>query len=202
MAVAGYTTPCRTETFQRLLLNAGAFLVNFDYSAITTADGLATAALEAMEDDTKCLGATRGGGSFVVTRETREPEIDGKRYSFVGGTFVDSVDAHMTGTLVEITPELFAKLQSGSAETSGKKTSVSFHTRIAADDYLENLVWVGDLSDGGMVLISLKNALNTSGINLTFTDKGEGTIPFEMHAHQDRVEDYDTPPFEVIFFKK
>ena len=26
------------------------------------------------------LGATRGGGSFTVTREMRSPEVDGKRY--------------------------------------------------------------------------------------------------------------------------
>ena len=138
----------------------------------------------------------------MVTQEIREPEIDGVRYRFKGGSFVDSTDASMTGTLVEVTPQNFKYiLATGETETSGQKTTVKMHTRINDEDYLENLVWIGDLADGGLVLIVLKNALNTSGMNLTFTDKGEGTIPFEFHAYQDSVEDYDMAPFETIFLR-
>lgn len=203
MAVAGYVTPCRTETFQNLQLNAGAFLIDFAYSEYTDATALRTALATALQDNTKLLGATRGGGSFVATSEIREPEVDGKRYRFKGGAFVDSVDAQLSGTLVEIRPEVFAKvLATGEATTSGRKTTVKMHTAIQDTDYIDKLVWVGDMSDGGLVLIALKNALNNNGMTLTFADKGEGTIPFEFHAYQDAVEDYDYAPFEVIFFDK
>lgn len=201
MAVAGYVTPCRTETFQNLQLNAGAFLIDFVYSEYTDATALRTALATALQDNTKVLGATRGGGSFVATSEIREPEVDGKRHRFKGGAFVDSVDAQLSGTLVEIRPDMFAKvLATGEAATSGKKTTVKMHTAIQSTDYIDSLVWVGDMSDGGLVLIALKNALNNNGMTLTFADKGEGTIPFEFHAYQDAVEDYDYAPFEVIFF--
>lgn len=200
MPVAGYVTPCRTETFQNLVLNAGAFLIDFDYSTYTDATALRTALVTALQDETKLLGATRGGGSFVATSEIREPEVDGKRYRFKGGAFVDSVDANLSGTLVEIRPEIFAKvLATGEATTSGQKTTIKMHTAIQDGDYIDSLVWVGDMSDGGLVLIALKNALNNNGMTLTFTDKGEGTIPFEFHAYQDSVEDYDYAPFEVVF---
>ena len=203
MAVAGYVTPCRTETFQNLQLNAGAFLIDFAYSEYTDATALRTALATALQDNTKVLGATRGGGSFVATSEIREPEVDGKRYRFKGGAFVDSVDAQLSGTLVEIRPEVFAKvLATGEATTSGRKTTVKMHTAIQDTDYIDKLVRVGDMSDGGLVLIALKNALNNNGMTLTFADKGEGTIPFEFHAYQDAVEDYDYAPFEVIFFDK
>lgn len=200
MPVAGYVTPCRTETFQNLQLNAGAFLMGFDYSSYTDATTLRTALGTALADNTKVLGATRGGGTFVVNSEIREPEVDGKRYRFKGGAFVDSVDAQLTGTLVEIRPEVFKRiLATGETTTSGQKTTVKMHTAIQDSDYIEKLVWVGDMSDGGLVLIALKNALNNSGMTMTFTDKGEGTIPFEFHAYQENVEDYDYAPFEVIF---
>ena len=200
MPVAGMVTPCRTETFQNLQLNAGAFLIGFDYSTYTDATALRTALATALQDSTKLLGATRGGGTFVVTSEIREPEVDGKRYRFKGGAFVDSVDAQLTGTLVEIRPEIFAKiLATGESTTASNKTTVKMHTAIQSTDYISSLVWVGDMSDGGLVLIALKNALNNNGMTLTFTDKGEGTIPFEFHAYQDAVEDYDYAPFEVIF---
>lgn len=200
MPVAGYVTPCRTETFQNLQLNAGAFLMGFDYSNYTDATALRTALGTALADNTKVLGATRGGGTFVVNSEIREPEVDGKRYRFKGGAFVDSVDAQLTGTLVEIRPEVFARiLATGESTTSGQKTTVKMHTAIQDTDYIDSLVWIGDMSDGGLVLIALKNALNNSGVTLTFTDKGEGTLPFEFHAYQENVEDYDYAPFEVIF---
>lgn len=202
MAVGGMVTPCRTETFQKLQLNAGAFLVNFDYSEYVNSTTLRTALATALQDNTKVLGATRGGGTFVATNEIREPEVDGMRYSFKGGAFVDSVDAQLTGTLVEIRPETFAKvLATGESTTTGQKTVVKMHTAIRETDYIDKLVWVGDMSDGGLVLIALKNALNHNGMTLTFTDKGEGTIPFEFHAYQDTVEDYDYAPFEVIFLE-
>lgn len=203
MSVAGYVTPCRTETFQNLQLNAGAFLIGFDYSTYVNATTLRTALTAALQDETKLLGATRGGGTFVVTSEIREPDVDGKRYRFKGGAFVDSVDAQLTGTLVEVMPERFAQiLATGEKETTGQKTTIKMHTAIQDTDYIDSLVWVGDMSDGGLVLIALKNALNNNGMTLTFTDKGEGTIPFEFHAYQDAVEDYDYAPFEVIFLDK
>ena len=196
-------TPCRTETFQNLQLNAGAFLIGFDYSTYVDATALRTALSTALQDSTKLLGATRGGGSFVVTSEIREPDVDGKRYRFKGGAFVDRVDAQLTGTLVEVMPSVFAKvLATGESTTSGQKTTVKMHTAIQGTDYLDSLVWVGDMSDGGLVLIALKNALNNNGMTFTFTDKGEGLIPFEFHAYQEAVEDYDYAPFEVIFLDK
>lgn len=195
-----HITPLRSETMQKLQLNAGAFLIGFDYSTYANATTLRAALATALADSTKVLGATRGGGNFTVTSEIREPDIDGKRYRFKGGAFVDSVDAQLSGTLVEINPSVFAKIMAtGEATTSGQKTTIKMHTAIEATDYISSLVWVGDMSNGGVVLIALKNALNNNGMTLTFSDKGEGTIPFEFHAYQASVADYDYAPFEVLF---
>lgn len=200
MPVAGMMTPTRTETYQNLQLNAGIFLYNFNYDEYATIDALRAAVLAKIQANKNILGSTRGGGSFVVTQEVREPEVDGARYRFKGGSFVDSVDANMTGTLLEVTPENFKYiLATGDITYNGAKTTVKMHTRINTTDHLDNLVWIGDLADGSLIMIVLKNALNTNGMNLTFTDKGEGTIPFEFHAYQASVEDYDTAPFEVVF---
>ena len=203
MAAAGLTTALRSETFENLQLNAGIVLVDFDYSAIADANALKTAIVSAVNDGTKILGATRGGGSFVVTREIREPDVDGRRYSFKGGRFVDSADARLSTTLVEITPGNIKRVLGNATETTtGKKTIVKMHTQIQDSDYLPNIVWVGDLADGRMVAITLLNALNVADFTLTYTDKGEGTLAAEFHAHQARVEDYDEAPFEIVYFDK
>lgn len=200
MAAPGLTSPIRSDAFNNLQLNAGIFLENFDYTTYETATALKTAIRAALSDATKILGVTRGGGSFTVTRESRTPEVDGMRYPFKGSDFTDSTDAYLSGTLLEVTPGNFQRLLgTGDVTTSGNKTTVTMHTAVTDNDYIENLVWVGDLSDGRLVLIALKNAINTADFSLTFTDKGEGTMTFEFHARQAAVDDYDTAPFEVVF---
>lgn len=200
MSAPGMITGLRADTFDNLQLNAGIMLKNFDYSNITSASALKTAIGTAITGN-KCLGATRGGGSFNVTRERRTPDIDGMRYPFIGSEFVDSADAYLSTTLVEITADnLKLALGSGVATTSGNVTTIKMNTAYSDSDYLTNVCWVGDLADGRFVLICLKNALNTADLQLTYADKNEGTLTVEFHAHQEAVDDYDEAPFEVLVF--
>lgn len=203
MSAPGLTSPIRTEAFKKLQLNAGIFIAGFDYSNIADADALKTAIAAAVTDGRDILGVTRGGGTFTVNKEVRTPEADGLRYPFKGQDFIDSIDAYLSGTLLEATPENFQRIMSqADITTSGKKTTITMHTATDVDtDYIEHLCWVGDLADGRLVLIELDNAYNTADFSLTFTDKGEGTMPFEFHARQDDVSDYDEAPFRVIFFE-
>lgn len=204
MSAPGMTSPIRPAAFENLQLNAGIFLEDLDYSSITDASALKTAIASAITAGTTILGVTRGGGSFTVSKETRTPEVDGGRYPFKGSDFVDSVDAYLSGTLLEVNPTNFKRLLgTGSVATSGKKTTVTMHTAVNPDtDYIDSLCWIGDLADGRLVLIELDNAFNTSDFSLTFTDKGEGTMSFEFHARQASVNDYDNAPFRVVFFDK
>lgn len=202
-AAPGLTTALRAETFDNLQLNAGVFLKNFTITgsgAPTTAGALKTALATAISNGNS-LGATRGGGSFNVAKQRRTPDIDGIRYPFKKGEFVDSCDAYLSGTLVEATPENFKlALASATMTKTGNVTTIKMRTMPDDEDYLTNLVWVGDLADGRLVCIELLNALNTADLQFTFTDKNEGTMGVEFHAHQDDVDDYDEAPFTVYFF--
>ena len=194
------TTPLRKETYENLQLNAGITLVNFDYENIADAAALKTAIAAAKTAGTDILGATRGGGTFTITRDIRQVEADGVRYRFKGSEIVDSADAYLSETLIEVTPEhIKSVLGNADVTTSGSKTTIALRTAIEDDDYLENIVWIGDTSKG-FVAICLYNALNTADFTLTFADKKEGTINCEFHAHQDDVEDYDDAPCEIVFF--
>lgn len=202
MAAPGLTSPIRTEAFHNLQLNAGIFIEDFDHSNIADSAALKTAIVAAVTSGEKILGVTRGGGSFVAVREVRTPEVDGMRYPYKGADFVDSIDGRLSGTLLEATPENFKRLFSQATITKvGNKTTITVHTAIDSEtDYMPHLCWVGDLADGRLVLIELDNAFNTADFSFTFTDKGEGTLPFEFHARQEDVADYDEAPFRVIFF--
>lgn len=194
------TTGLSPTTFKRLQLNAGAFLIGFDYSSYEDAAALKAALVTALKDEKTTLGATRGGGTFEATPEVRNIEADGKRYEFIGSTVFDSWTVRMTGTLLEIKPENWQRVLAAAdieGEATAAKRTIKIRTDLKADDYIKSLVWVGDTSEG-FILINLKNALNTTGATLTFTDKNEGTLPFEFHAHQDSVEDMEHAPCEIV----
>ena len=207
MSAPGNMTALRNDTFKNLQLNAGILIKDFDYADMATADAMKTAIANIVNGGAdpagELLGATRGGGTFTVTREMRTPEIDGMRYGFKGSDFVDSTDVFLSTTLLEVTPDNIATLlATGTATTSGKKTTITMSTAITANDYLENVCWVGNLADGQLVLICLKNAINTADFTFTYTDKGEGTLAAEFHARQAAVDDYDEAPFEIVYLEK
>lgn len=196
------TTGLRASTFENLQLNAGMFLANFDYSTATDAATLG-ALLKTEREKTSgsaLIGATRGGGTFVCTPNTRSIEADGKREEWKGSSVNDGWTIKLTTTLLEINATNL-KRSFGTADVTDteKKHTIKIRTDIKATDYIESLVWVGDTSKG-YVLIAIKNALNTAGATLTWTDKGEGTIPVEFTAHQDGLETDGYAPCEVIFF--
>lgn len=196
------TTGLRASTFENLQLNAGMFLANFDYSTATDAATLG-ALLKTEREKTSgsaLIGATRGGGTFVCTPNTRSIEADGKREEWKGSSVNDGWTIKLTTTLLEINAANL-KRSFGTADVTDteKKHTIKIRTDIKDADYIDSLVWVGDTSKG-YVLIAIKNALNTAGATLTWTDKGEGTIPVEFTAHQDGLETDGYAPCEVIFF--
>ena len=195
------TTPLSKRTYENLQLNAGITLVNFDLADISNAGALKTAIATAKADGSKLLGATRGGGTFTITREIRQVEADGVRFRFKGSEIVDSADAYLSETLIEVTPEHIKKvIGNADVTTSGDKTTISLRTAIEDEDYLDNIVWIGDTSKG-FVAIELYNALNTADFTMTFADKTEGTVNCEFHAHQGDVDDFDEVPCKIHFFE-
>lgn len=201
--VINMITGLRPETFMNLQLNAGVFLKNFDYSTYTDAGALETAILSALEAGTEILGATQGGGTFQCVPTIRQIEADGMRYPIVGSTVNDMWTVKLTGVMKEVTPGTFKDaLLSADLTGSGNVKTLKVRTDILPKDYINSLCWVGDTSDQGFVLINLDNVINLSGANFTFTDKGEGTLPFEFQGHHKELKDMQYAPCEVVFFSR
>ena len=183
-------------------LNVGALFKGFDPSSYSTTSQLKSALASALQDETKCLGMTRGGGSFTTNREMRQIEADGLRYRYVGDTVTDSIDATLNFTFIEFAPKNIEMGLTAVNETvSGQVTKITPRTRITKDDYIKDLVLATDLNDGGVLVIHFKNAINTTNFTVTYTDKGEATYPLEFHPYQDSLEDYDTAPYDIYVFE-
>ena len=195
-------TGLRPATFENLQLNAGVFLEGFDPSTYADAAALEDAVLAALEGGDGVIGATIGGGTFVAEPAIRQIEADGMRYPVEGSIVNDMWTVKLTTTLKEITPDNFKRaLLCCDADTSKPNVTVlSVRTDIEKTDYIPRLCWIGDTSKG-FVLIELDNALNLTGANFTFTDKGEGTLPVEFHAHYATMQNQETAPFRIHVFK-
>lgn len=147
------------------------------------------------------LGATVGGGSFVVETEVRNlfEDLDGARGNYKEGNVIDSYNVVLTTTVAEMTAKNI-KLALGAADTTTKQgtgTNVDItkaRMTIKAEDYIDNVCWLGSLngSDKPMI-IELKNVMNTNGLNFTFEDKGKGKIELELKAHFDLTKPEEVP---------
>lgn len=196
-------TGLRPETFKSLQLNAGVFLRNFNYSTIENVDALEDAIIAALEaGGDKILGATIGGGSFQMTPSVRNIEADGMRYPIKGSTVNDMWTVKLTSTMKECRPQNFKDAlicADMTTNEAGNITTIKVRTDIEMSDYIPSLCWVGDTSRG-FVMIDILNALNLTGANFTFTDKGEGSLPFEFQAHAADLKSMKYAPVNIVFF--
>lgn len=195
-------TPIRADTFKQLGFNAGILLKNFDYSSATDSASLATLIASAISDGTSLLGGTKGGVNIATNTTFWKPEIDGMRMDFKGEQQMDNAECKMSGTLVELTASNFKDvLALADNTTSGNITTIQPRFSITDDDYIDHIIWVGDHGSDGLYLVDLKNALNTSGLNMQTTDKDIATLPFEFTGHADSVSS-TTLPITIKLFSK
>lgn len=202
-------TPIRPDTFTHIQLNAGAFMPNLDYSTATNNTTLRAVITAEMKADAAkaTLGATRGGGTFTLAPSIRNIEADGKRGEFYdketgsSSTVNDGCTATIDGTLLEFREGTLTALGGVlvADETKPHVKHVKFPNGIKGA--MESLVWVSDLGGNRTLLIDVKNAINTAGITFTFTDKGEGTLPFTFTAHQSDVNDVEYAPVDIFIFE-
>ena len=190
MAFTGFTA----NTAKKLLLDAGAFVKNFEPGTDTWDSVKAT----------KVIGATQGGGSFSAVPTVRRIEIDGVKGAAKGLEALDEWAVTITANVKEISAEsiALALASSKAAPTEAAPegyTKITANNEIALTDYLDNIAWIGRLSGSSKpVIILVKNALCTNGLSLTMADKAEGVIALTFTGHYDP-EELDTPPFEIYY---
>lgn len=189
MAFTGFNS----ETAKKLLLDAGAFVKDFE-PATDTWDTV---------KDTKVIGATQGGGSFSAVPTIRRIEIDGVKGAAKGLEALDEWVVTITANVKEISDEAIAlalaSSNNASAGTPSGYNKITANNEIKLTDYLSNITWIGKLSGSDTpVIIVVKNALCTNGLSLTMADKAEGVIALTFTGHYDPSE-LDSPPFEIYY---
>lgn|SRR5690625_593875 len=189
---SGYTE----KTAENLLLDAGAFFIDFDIETDTFETAVA---------DGKLLGATRGGGSFEATPEIRSIEVDGVKGKAKGLQTIDEWEIKMSANVLEVSLDgLAASLTSSEIDktTDDAYDILKAKNCIDITDYYDNITYVGKISGSEKpLIIQIYNAINTSGLNLETEDNDEAVIEMEFEGHYDET-DLTSPPFAIYYPKK
>lgn len=177
-----------TDTFEKLQLNAGILVDGF-----TPATG----------EIGNLLGATTGGITFATNPEYEDfgEDVDNCPKNMKELKRIVSFDPQMSGTFLTISAAIVKKL-AGAADIDGTDATKIVPRMELEDADFTDLWWIGDYSDintgsgAGYLAIHLINAFNTTGFQITSTDKAKGQMAFEFHGHYS-IDAPDTVPFEI-----
>ena len=179
-------TQIPADTFEKLVLNAGILVDNF-----TPDSGVIG----------NILGATSGGITFATNPEFVDygEDVDNAPKNVKEFKKLVGYDPVLSGNFLTVDADM-VKMLVGAADVSG--TKVTPRNELLAADFTD-VWWIGDYSDkntgdnAGYLAVHVKNALNTSGIQITSSKDAKGQLAFEFHGHYS-VDSIDEVPFEIF----
>lgn len=182
-------TQVAADAFQKLQLNAGVLLTDFNPSRATL-------------DRTKIFAATGGGVSFTATPTYIDfgEDIDNVPANTKELKQLDQYECVMSGTAKTVDTD-FARRLVAAADVTKSSGLVQPRSVLLEGDFAD-IWWVGDYSDvttgdtSGFMAVRLINALSTGGFQIQSNDKGKGDFAFTFTGHYS-LEDIDTVPFEL-----
>lgn len=166
----GRFTVIPQDTFQKLQLDAGVLLNTFDPSSPTT------------PQTENIITATTGGisASCVPTYSDLGEDVDNCPVNTKELKHLDSWACSLSTTALGTSPAMIKKAL-GAADIDGT-TKIVPRRDLEQTDF-QDLWWVGDRADGGLVAIKLINALSTGGFVLQTSKNGKGQTTLELTGH-------------------
>lgn len=177
-----------TDTFQKLVLNAGILVDTFTPGTGTIGN---------------ILGATTGGIQFASNPEFIDfgEDVDNCPNNTMELKRIQSYDPTMSGTFLTCTPAVIKSLI-GAADIDATDTTKVVPRSVLEQTDFSEVWWIGDYSNintgtnAGFLAIHLMNALNTAGFQIQSGKNEKGQMAFEYHGHVS-MADLDTVPFEI-----
>lgn len=182
----GIYTKVSQQTFEELQTDAGVLLKTFNPAS------------PAEPSDANIITATTGGitVSCVPSYSDWGEDVDNAPSNTKELKHLDGWNCTMSTNALGVTADT-VKLALGAADKDGT-TKIVPRKDLEQTDFA-NLWWVGDLSDGGLAAVELKNALSTGGFVLKTTKNGKGQLTLELTGHVSLADQTDMPmDFYVI----
>lgn len=148
------------------------------------------------------FGATSGGNKFTLSPNIVTVDVDGATVDTKGLTQKQGETAQLEINLVEVSPESLKLAMIGEEVSSDATgfTKLATKSVISDDDYIDNVAFVGFLADDTPIIIIMENALCTSGLELSGTNKEATVIPVTFKPYADNQGDtFDKLPVYIYY---
>jgi hypothetical protein len=168
-----------------------------DYTAPKEGDFIVGAWDDAEEN---VLGATSGGNKLSIVSELMQIEVDGALVKVKGLTQKVGEAGSLETNLAQHTKESFIRAIIGKEQDSLIKgfTQLTTKSLIEASDYLDNIAYVGTMSDGTDCIVIMENALCTSGLELETKNKESAVLKALFECNADFEDAHDTLPIYIF----
>lgn len=180
----GAFTRIPADTFEQIQTEAGMLLYNFDPENPTSFK----------EEDIIC--PTTGGVTIrcVPTTSDMGEDVDNCPTNLLELKKIDSWDCGLEFTSLGTSPKSI-RLALGAADVDSNDTTHIVPRRDLKVDDAQDVWWVGDRADGGMVAAVVRKALSTSGFSLKTSKAGKGNTSVNLTGHV-TVDTQDQVPME------
>lgn len=180
----GRFTRIPADTFEQIQTNAGILLYNFDPDNPDTVK----------DEDIIC--PTTGGitAACAATYSDMGEDVDNCPKNLLELKHLDSWECSLEFTSLGTSPRSI-RLALGAADIdTNDPTHIIPRNALKVTD-AQDVWWVGDRADGGMVAVCLKKALSTSGFSLKTSKSGKGNTSVTLAGHV-TVDTQDEVPME------
>jgi hypothetical protein len=152
------------------------------------------------------LGLTRGGIGFDTEGEERIVEYDGRRFRFVGDYVVDGSTPKISTSLLAHTVDNLRRVYAMSDVTTDSTTGKTIlKQRIGSprpSDYMADVAWVREQTNGDIEINTLLNAINVASPSETGADKSESEMPVELIGVAANWQEAQYSPWEKVVWRR
>ncbi len=185
-------------------------LTNPGVSFIRLADGYKPAvgdyAIGAWDDSEEyVLGATNGGNKLSILPEVTPIEVDGAVVEIKGLNQKTGETGTLEVNLAQHTIESLKRSIVGKEVSSliPGYTQIQTKSLIELSDYLDNIAYVGTMTDGTEIIAIMENAICSSGLELDAKNKDTSVVKTTFKATADfKSGVYDTLPIYIFYPNK
>ena len=181
-------TQVKYGAFKEIQVEAGVIVRHFDPS-------------NPVLDRSNIVFTTSGGITITAKPSFTDyfEDVDNVPNNTKEGKQVDDWECTLAFTALDVSPE-GVRIQLGAADIDPTDTNrITPRRDLKLTDFEDDLWFVGDRADGGLVAVQVLNALSTDGFTLKTTKKGKGTTSVTLMGHYS-IDAVDTVPmnFYVI----
>lgn len=158
-----------------------------------------------VDSEENVLGATNGGNKLSIVSELMPIEVDGATVKIKGMTQKIGETGSIEVNLVQHTVESLKRAIVGKEVKSLIPGYVQIQTKslLELSDYLDNIAFVGNMTDGTDVVIIMENAICTSGLELEGKNKETSVVKTTFEPTADFEGGvFDTLPIYIFYPEK